>query len=57
MRKSRRYAIVVILILAGLLTPSPDIASMVMMALPLYALFEISILVVGKVEERRNKAS
>jgi Sec-independent protein secretion pathway component TatC len=43
--------------LAGLLTPSPDIASMVMMALPLYALFEISILVVGKVEERRNKAS
>jgi sec-independent protein translocase protein TatC len=54
LRSSRRYAIVVILVLAGILTPSPDVASMVMMALPLYALFEISILVVAKVEERKG---
>ncbi len=54
LRSSRRYAVVIILILAGILTPSPDIASMVMMALPLYALFEISILVVAKVEERKG---
>ncbi len=54
MKKSRRYAIVVILILAGLLTPSPDIASMIMMALPLYALFEISILVAARVESNKQ---
>jgi sec-independent protein translocase protein TatC len=54
LRNSRRYAVVVILVLAGILTPSPDVASMVMMALPLYALFEISILVVAKVEERKG---
>ncbi len=53
LRNSRRYAVVVILVLAGILTPSPDVASMVMMALPLYALFEISILVVAKVESRK----
>jgi sec-independent protein translocase protein TatC len=54
LRNSRRYAVVVILILAGILTPSPDVASMVMMALPLYALFEVSILVVAKVESNKK---
>lgn len=54
MRKYRRYALVVILILAGLLTPSPDMASQIMMALPLYGLYELSIVVAKRVE--RNKA-
>lgn len=53
MSKNRRYAIVVILILAGLLTPSPDIASMILMFIPLYGLYEASILVAKAVE--RNK--
>jgi sec-independent protein translocase protein TatC len=51
MRKNRRYAIVVIMVLAGLLTPSPDIASMVLMFIPLYGLYELSILVAVKVEK------
>lgn len=51
MRKNRRYAVVVILVLAGLLTPSPDIASMVMMFIPLYGLYELSILVAVRVEK------
>jgi sec-independent protein translocase protein TatC len=55
MRKSRRYAIVVILILAAVLTPSPDIASMVLMFIPLYSLYEVSILVAAGVE--RGKTS
>jgi sec-independent protein translocase protein TatC len=54
MRKNRRYAVVVILILAGILTPSPDVASQVMMFLPLYGLYEVSILVARNVERARK---
>jgi sec-independent protein translocase protein TatC len=54
MRKYRRYAILIILILSGILTPSPDMASQIMMALPLYGLYEISILVAKKVEENKK---
>ncbi len=56
MAKYRRYALVVILIVAGILTPSPDMASQIMMALPLYALYEISILVARGVEKNKMKA-
>ena len=55
MRKYRRYAIVIILLIAGILTPSPDMASQIMMALPLYGLYELSILVAKGVE--KNKIS
>ena len=53
MRKNRRYAVVVILILAGILTPSPDIASMILMFIPLYGLYELSILVAKGVEKNK----
>ncbi len=55
MRKYRRYALIVILILAGILTPSPDMASQIMMALPLYGLYELSILVAKGVEKNKLK--
>lgn len=42
LKKMRRWIIVVILIVAGFLTP-PDIASQVLMALPCYLLFEASL--------------
>lgn len=41
--KMRRYAIVLIVVVAAVLTP-PDVVSQVMLALPMWALFEISIL-------------
>jgi len=53
MRKNRRYAIVIILVLAGVLTPSPDIASQVLMFVPLYGLFELSIYVARAVEKSK----
>lgn len=55
MKKNRRYAVVVILIIAGVLTPSPDIASQVMMFVPLYALYEVSILVARNVARSKAK--
>lgn len=41
--KMRRYAVVVIAIVAAILTP-PDIVSQILLAIPLWLLFEISIL-------------
>ncbi len=41
--KYRRHAILVIIIAAAVLTPGPDVASQALLALPLYALFEISV--------------
>lgn len=49
MRTFRRHAIVVILIVAGILTPSPDIFSQVLVALPIYLLYEVSIFVSASV--------
>ena len=43
MLKMRRYAIVFIIVLAAILTP-PDVVSQIMLALPMWGLFEISIL-------------
>jgi len=45
MVRGRRYAIVIILIIAAILTP-PDVISQVLLAGPLYVLYEISIIVV-----------
>ena len=41
--KIRRYAIVLIIVVAAVLTP-PDIVSQVLLALPMWALFEISLM-------------
>jgi sec-independent protein translocase protein TatC len=53
MRKYRKHSFVIILIIAAVITPSPDMASMLMMALPLYALYELSIFVALRVEKNR----
>jgi sec-independent protein translocase protein TatC len=45
MRKYRKHAIVVILIVAAVITPSPDVTSQMLVAFPLYFLYEASIFV------------
>lgn len=55
LRKGRRYAIVAILIFAALITP-PDPISQIGLALPMYLLYELSILSVRMVERRRSAA-
>jgi sec-independent protein translocase protein TatC len=51
--KWRRWAIVAIVVVSGVVTPSSDPFSMLAMAIPLYVFYEISI-VVGKVFVRRS---
>lgn len=52
LRARRRHAIVAIFVLAMILTP-PDAISMVAMALPMYALYEICILLIAARGRRR----
>ncbi len=49
-----RHILVLIFILAAVLTPSPDIASQILLAVPLIALFELSVLGVIMVERRKK---
>lgn len=52
--KNRKYAILLIVILAGVLTPGPDPISQVMMAVPVYILYEVSIVVAKFAKPRKN---
>jgi sec-independent protein translocase protein TatC len=51
----RRYAILIIFIVAAVLTPSPDAFSQILMAIPLMILYEISIVVARRVEKTARK--
>jgi sec-independent protein translocase protein TatC len=42
--KQRRYAILLVFILAAAVTPSPDLLTQVLTAIPLIGLYELSIL-------------
>ena len=55
MRSYRKHAWIVILIVAGIITPSPDIYSQVLVALPLTLLYEVSIIVSARIEKQRLK--
>lgn len=48
MTKYRRHAIVVILIIAAVITPTGDPFTLTLVALPIYALYEMSVVIVKK---------
>ena len=50
MRQYRKHAVVVILIVGAVITPSPDISSQLLVSIPLYMLYELSIFVSKYVE-------
>jgi sec-independent protein translocase protein TatC len=52
LKNYRRHAILVIVIISAILTPSPDMFSQIIVALPIYALYELSIILAGKVEKQ-----
>jgi len=54
MRKYRKYAVVVILIAAAVITPSPDVTSQMVVAVPMYLLYEISIFVSAYVVKKHH---
>jgi sec-independent protein translocase protein TatC len=54
LRKGRKYAIVIIVIAAGVITP-PDVISQVIVSLPLFILYEVSILLSSRVAKDLKK--
>jgi sec-independent protein translocase protein TatC len=55
LKNTRRYAIVIIFVLAAWITP-PDVVSMFIVTIPLILLYEFSIWISGRVEKQRIKA-
>lgn len=55
LRNYRKYAYVLILIVAAVITPSPDWTSQTIVAVPLILLYEISIFIVKRVENEKEK--
>lgn len=53
LRTYRKYAFVVILILAAVITPSPDWTSQALVSLPLLLLYEISVRIVARVDRKK----
>jgi sec-independent protein translocase protein TatC len=54
MRRSFKYAFVAILIISAVITPTPDVFNMMVLALPMIALYEMSIWIVFLTEKRRG---
>lgn len=48
--RQRKLAVVIIFIVAAILTPSPDVISQALLALPLLVLFELSVFLAKKIE-------
>jgi sec-independent protein translocase protein TatC len=55
MRRTRRYAILIIAIVAGILTPTPDVFTQILVGMPIYLLYELSILISDRVEKDNIK--
>jgi sec-independent protein translocase protein TatC len=53
LKKYRKHAFVVNLILAAIITP-PDVTSQLLVSMPILLLYEISIWVVARVEKNRK---
>lgn len=53
MRKYRRYAFLIILVIAAIITP-PDVASQIILTIPIYSLYEIGIGLAARIEKQRN---
>ena len=56
MKRTRSYAIVGVMVLAAILTPTPDVITLSLMALPMYFLYEICIWLAYFQEKKEKKA-
>jgi len=53
--KSRKYAFLIVIVLAAALTPTPDLLTCLLMAGPMYLLFELSIWITRIVEKGKER--
>ena len=55
LKRVRKYSIVIIMIIAAVITPGPDVVSQMTVAIPLLLLYEISIVLTRRIEKREAK--
>jgi sec-independent protein translocase protein TatC len=55
LKKYRRHAFVIILIAAAIITPSTDPFSLTIVTIPLYALYEASIIIASRINKEKEK--
>lgn len=55
LRRVRKYSIIIILVVAAIITPGPDVISQMTVAIPLFLLYEISILLTRRIEKRQEQ--
>ena len=55
LKRYRKHSLIAILIVSGVITPSPDIFSQLIVAIPLYLLFEFSVVVSSRIYARKQK--
>jgi sec-independent protein translocase protein TatC len=55
LRKYRRHAFIVILLAAAIITPSTDPFSLTIVTIPLYLLFEASIIIASRINKSQQK--
>ncbi|HCM83196.1 MAG TPA: hypothetical protein DIS76_01350, partial [Rhodospirillaceae bacterium] len=53
----RRYAIIAILVIAAIITPTPDLFGQILIAVPLWLLYEISIVLIRTQNHARHQAN
>jgi sec-independent protein translocase protein TatC len=56
LRNYRKYAYVALLVIAAIITPSPDWGSQLIVVIPLVLLYELSILISARVSKNQEKA-
>jgi sec-independent protein translocase protein TatC len=54
--KGRKYAVVVILMVAAIITPTPDAFTQLLLAGPLYFLYEVSIVVLKVTKKKKSQS-
>ena len=54
MKRYRKYAFLVIMIVAAIITP-PDVMTLILVTIPLYLLYEISRIVIKRIEKKKKK--
>ena len=53
LKKNRKYTLVILLVISAIITP-PDIFSQIMVVIPLWGLYELSIVIANRVYKRRE---
>jgi sec-independent protein translocase protein TatC len=55
LRTYRKYAYVALLVIAAIITPSPDWGSQMVVCVPLILLYEISVIIAARVNKAADK--